>query len=188
MEVIFKDDHGEKYVWTPKWSEMQNLYATAERVEELNEGGGEDLEQLKALQRFSNPTLTRLAKCLDHHTSHSGLEKEFQDEPTTVGEAADSDRINDVFEEAEIEPPDYPDRYNLADQWKILESYLKALNRSDYQNIIAVIEALVHRNRHVDEEDRRRTIIEELNKVLNYENMEIGLNGKVRPIKSGSEG
>ena len=54
--------------------------------------------------------------------------------------------------------------------------------QDDYRSIIAIIEVLVHRNRHIDAEERRRTIIEELNKALTYENMEVTLDGRVTPI------
>lgn len=93
MEVVFKDDGGKQYVWTPKWEEMQKLYATAERVEEVNEGGGEDLQRLKALQRFSGPTLTRLANCIDHHTSLNGIRKEFADGAVRTGDTADDSKV-----------------------------------------------------------------------------------------------
>jgi hypothetical protein len=186
MEVVFEDDAGKQYVWTPKWEEMQNLYATAERVEEVNEGGGEDLDRLKALQRFSGPTLTRLANCIDHHTSLNGIRKEFGDGTVKVGEAADKTQIADVFQDAGVSEPEYPYKFTVSERWKYIRDHLQELNQDDYHHIIDIIEVLVHRNRHVDAEERRRTIIEELNKVMTYENMEIRLDGKVRPI--GADG
>lgn len=187
MEVVFKDDAGEQYVWTPKWEEMQNLYATAERVEEVNEGGGEELERLKALQRFSGPTLTRLAHCIDHHTSLSGIRKEFNDGAVRGGETADQTQIADVFQDAGVSEPEYPHKYTLSERWKYIRKHLQELNEKDYQHIIDIIEVLVHRNRHMDAEERRRTIIEELNKVLTYENMDVGLDGKVRLVGADDE-
>lgn len=183
MEVVFEEDVGKQYVWTPKWKEMQKLYATAERVEEVNEGGGEDLERLKALQRFSGPTLTRLANCIDHHTSLNGIRKEFNDGAVKAGETADQTQIADVFQDAGVSEPEYPHKFTLSERWKYIRDHLQDLNQDDYQHIVDVIDVLVHRNRHVDAEERRRTIIEELNKVLTYENMEIGLDGKVRLIR-----
>ena len=188
MEVVFEDDDRKQYVWTPKWEEMQKLYATAERVEEVNEGGGEDLDRLKALQRFSGPTLTRLANCIDHHTSLSGIRKEFDDEAVKTGETADKTQIADVFQDAGVSEPEYPYKFTLSERWKYIRDHLQELNQDDYQHIIDLIEVLVHRNRHVDAEERRRTIIEELNKVLTYENMEIGLDGKVRLIGDDGDG
>jgi hypothetical protein len=182
MEVVFEDDAGKQYVWTPKWDEMQRLYATAERVEEVNEDGGKDLERLKALQRFSGPTLTRLANCIDHHTSLNGIRKEFDDGVVKAGELADRTQIADVFQDAGVSEPEYPHKFTLSERWKYIRDHLQGLNQDDYKKIIDIIEVLVHRNRHVDAEERRRTIIEELNKVLTYENMEIGLDGKVRLI------
>jgi len=187
MEVVFEDDAGEKYVWTPKWEEMQNLYATAERVEELNEGGGDELEKLKALQQFSGPTLTRLSKCIEHHTSLSGVKKTFEEGTVRSDEHADTDQIDQIFVEAGFSEPDYPYKYNLANRWKIIRDRLQELNQEDYQHIIDIIEVLVHRNRYVDSEALRRTIIEELNKVLMYENMEIGVDGTIRLIGAESE-
>ena len=187
MEVVFQDDAGEKYVWTPKWEEMQNLYATAERIEEINEGGGDELEQLKALQQFSEPTLTRLAKCIDHHTSLSGIKKTFNGGVVRGGESADTDQVTQIFSEAGVPDPDYPNKYTLSNRWKFIRDHLQELNQEDYQHIIDVIEVLVHRNRHVDAEERRRTIIEELNKVLTYENMEISLAGSVKMIHAESD-
>jgi len=187
MEVAFEDDDGEKYVWTPKWEEIQNLYATAERVEEVNEGGGQELEQLKTLQQFSGPTLKRLAKCINYHTSLEAIRHVFADTPTVRGRTPEQSEVNQIFVDAGVEPPDYPDRYNLADRWKFIRDRLRELNREDYQHIIDIIEVLVHRNRHVDAEERRRTNIEQLNKVLNYENMEIMLDGKVRMIRAGDD-
>lgn len=182
MEVVFQDDAGKKYVWTPKWEEMQKLYATAERVEEINEGGGEDLDRLKALQRFSGPTLTRLAKCIDHHTSLDGIRKEFGEGVVKGLETADSTQIADVFQDAGVSEPEYPHKFRVSERWKYIRDHLQELNQDDYQHIVDIIEVLVHRNRHVDTEERRRAIIEELNKVLTYENMDIGLDGKVRLI------
>lgn len=184
MEVVFENDAGEDYVWTPRWDEIQNLYATAERVEETNENGGEDLEKLKALQEFSGPTLTRLAKCINYHTSHTGLKAEFTDGTVKAGNLADRTRINEVFQDAGVSKPEYPDRYNLSDRWKFLRDHLQGLNHENYKNIVSVIESLTHQNRHVDAEERRRTLIEELNKVLTYENMEITLDGSVRLMRS----
>lgn len=188
MEVVFEDDDGDRYVWTPKWEEMQNLYATAERVEEVNEGGGEELEQLKALQQFSGPTLSRLAKCLDYHTSLDGVKMKLSDNAVIGAASADKTEVAEVFRDAGVSPPDYPDRFTLANRWKFIRERLQELNQEDYQHIINVVEILVQRNRHVDAEERRRTIIEELNKVLTYENMEIGLDGKVRLHRENPDG
>lgn len=187
MEVLFEDDHGEKYVWTPKWEEMQDPYATAERIEELNEGGGAYLENLKALQRFSGPTITRLAKCIDHHSSLSGIEKTFGEGVVRGGEHADLGQVDQIFIEADFSGANFPRKYNLTDRWQYIRNRLLELNQEDYQHIIDIIEILVHRNRHVDAEDRRRMIIDKLNEVLIYENMEIGLDGKVRLIEAESE-
>jgi len=185
MEVVFEDDARKQYVWTPKWEEMQKLYATAERVEEVNEGRSEDLERLKALQQFSGPTLTRLANCIDHHTCLNGIRKQFDNGVVRAGETADRTQIVDVFQDAGLSEPEYPKKFTLSERWKYIRDHLQELNQDDYQHIVDVIEVLVHRNRHIDAEERRRTIIEELNKVLTYENMEIGLDGKVRPIGGG---
>lgn len=169
-------------MWTPKWEEMQKLYATAERVEDINEGSGEDLERLKTLQRFSGPTLTRLARCIEHHTCLNGIRKEFDDGTVRVRDMADQTQIAEVFQDAGVSEPEYPYKFTLSERWKYIRDHLQELNQDDYQHIVDIIEVLVHRNRHVDEEERRRTIIEALNKVLTYENMEIGLDGKVQVI------
>lgn len=187
MEVIFEDDDGTEYVWTPGWEELQNMYTTAERVEEVNTGGGEHLEELKALQQFSGPTLTRLAKCLNDHTSLNKLKHAFHDEKVGRTKPADKSRIEEVFNDAGFAGPEYPYKFNLANRWKFIRERLQELNQEDYKNIIKIIEVLVHRNRHIDAEERRRTIIEELNKVLTYENMEITLDGKVTPITALSD-
>ncbi|MFC4987157.1 hypothetical protein [Saliphagus infecundisoli] len=184
MDVVFEDDAGNEYVWTPKWEEMQNLYSTAERVEELNEGGGEYLEELKALQRFSGPTIIRLAKCISNHTSRSGVEKKLNDETVIGKETADREQVAQIFTEADLPAPEYPRKFTMSNRWRLIRDHLQQLNEEDYQNIIDVIEVMVHRNRHVDAEDRRRTIIEEMNKVLTYENMEITIEGKVKLIGS----
>lgn len=186
MEVVFEDDAGERYIWTPKWDEMQNLYATAERIEEINEGGGDELQQLKALQRFSGPTLTRLAKCIDKYTSLSGIEKTFDDGMVKADELADKEQIRHIFKDAGVAGPDYPRKFNLSQRWKFIREQLEELNQEDYQHIIDIIEVLVHRNRHVDAEERRRTIIKELYRVLIYENMEISLDGTVKVIRAES--
>lgn len=182
MEAVFEDDDGTKYVWAPKWQELQNMYAAAERVENVNTGGGEHLEQLKALQQFSGPTLTRLAKCIDVHTSLGKLQRRFSDKVVGSGRMADKSDVEDVFSEAGFTEPEFPYKFNLANRWKYIRERLRELNQQDYNYIIKIIEVLVHRNRHIDAEERRRTIIEELNKALTYENMEITLDGKVTPI------
>lgn len=182
MEAVFEDDDGKKHVWAPKWQELQNMYAAAERVEDVNTGSGEHLDQLKALQQFSGPTLTRLAKCIDRHTSLRGLQSEFGDKVVGSRGITDKAEVEDVFNEAGFAGPDYPNSFNLANRWKFIRERLRELNQQDYNNIIEIIEVLVHRNRHIDAEERRRTIIEELNKALTYENMEITLDGRVTPI------
>jgi hypothetical protein len=182
MEVVFEDDHENEYVWCPEWDDVRQLYATAEKVEGLNEGGGEELERLKALQRFSRPTLTRLAKCIDLHTSLTGIQKEFEGKSGKASELADKTYIADVFHGADVSEPEYPDKFVLSERWKHIREHLQGLNEIDYHHIINVIEVLVHRRRHVDAEERRRTIIEELNKVLMYESFEIGLDGSVHLI------
>lgn len=188
MEVVFEDDTGSRYVWTPKWNEMQNMYAAAERVEEVNEGGGEELKRLKELQRFTGPTITRLAKCIDQYKSLRAVKQKLAGNPVVGVASTEHTDVADIFHDADVSPPEYPNQFTLSDRWSFIRDRLHELNQDDYQYIIRIIEVLVHRNRHIDAEERRRTIIEELNKVLTYENMEIGLDGKVQLRRDNVDG
>lgn len=187
MDVIFTDNAGREYVWTPKWEELQKMYASAEQVEELNTDGGEYLERLKALQKFGDETLARLATCISLHKSIDGLRNELAGDTVRAGQVPDREEVNRVFTSADVPTPDYPERFNLADRDRIIHNHLRDLNEDSYENIVAVIESLVDRRRHIDAEERRREIIEEMNKILGYENLEITLEGRVRPINARSE-
>lgn len=187
MDVVFTDNTGQEYVWTPKWEELQKMYASAEQVEELNTDGGEYLDRLKALQKFGDETLARLATCISIHKSIDGLRNEFSGETVRAGQVPDREEVNRVFISADVPTPDYPERFNLGDRDRIIHQHLRELNEDGYENIVAVIESLVDRKRHIDAEERRREIIEEMNKILGYENLEITLEGRVRPINAGSE-
>lgn len=184
MDVIFTDNTGKEYVWTPKWKELQRIYASAEQVEELNTDGGEYLERLKALQKFGDETLARLATCISLHKSIDGLRNELSGNTVRAGQVSDREEVNRVFISANVPTPEYPERYNLSDRDKIIHQHLRDLNEDDYENIVAVIESLIDRKRHIDAEKRRREIIEEINKILGYESSEITLEGRVRPINT----
>ncbi|MFC6768620.1 hypothetical protein [Natrinema soli] len=187
MDVIFTDNRGREYVWTPKWEELQKMYVSAEQVEELNTEGGEYLERLKALQKFGDETLARLAKCIAYHKSLDGLRNEFAGRSTKAGQTPEREEIDRIFEFADVPSPDYPDKYTLGDRDKIIHQHLRDLNEGDYENVVMVMESLVDRRRHIDAEERRREIIEEMNKILGYENLMITLEGRVRPINAESE-
>ncbi|WP_227130945.1 hypothetical protein [Halorubellus salinus] len=187
MDVIFTDSRGREYVWTPKWEELQKVYVSAEQVEELNTEGGEHLERLKAVQKFGDETLARLAKCIAYHKSLDGLRKEFDGRNTKASQTPEREEINRIFESADIPSPNYPDKYTLANRDKIIHQHLRDLNEDDYENVVVVMESLVDRRRHIDAEERRREIIEEMNKILGYENLMITIEGRVRPINAESE-
>lgn len=187
MDVIFTDNTGMEYVWTPKWKELQKMYASAEQVEELNTDGSEYLERLKALQKFGDDTLARLATCISLHKSIDGLRNELSSNTVRAGQVPDREEVNRVFISADVPLPEYPERYNLGDRDKIIHQHLRDLNEDDYENIVAVIESLVDRKRHIDAEERRREIIEEMNKILGYENLEITLEGRVCPLNADPE-
>jgi hypothetical protein len=163
------------------------MYASAEQVEELNTDDGEYLNQLKALQKFSDETLARLATCISIHKSIDGLQNEFSGDTVKAGQVPDREEINRVFITADVPTPDYPKKFNLSDRDRIIHQHLRDLNEDSYENIVAVIESLVNKKRHIDAEERRRDLIEEMNKILAYENLEITLEERVRPINAGSD-
>lgn len=175
LDVKFFDEEGNELVWFPKWNDLQNLYAEAERVEEMNPTGENDLRELKELKQFDFAVLTAISEVIADTWTGDDLGEFFKDFEFDF----DWDYV------AEEHAHTFPVETGGADRLrkKAVLALLEELNVEDYQKIITVVENAVSPKHHIENEVRREEVRYRLNEALKHEGLEITRDGIVRPIQ-----
>ena len=175
LDVQFRDEEGNEYVWFPKWDDLQNLYAEAERVEEMNPTGEEDLERLKELKKLDNAVIDEITEVIADTWSGDELAEFFERAGYPI----------DFGYEAEEHARTFPAETGGADRLrrKVVRSKLYELNDEDYETVVDVIEQAVSKKEHIGKNDRRETILYRLKETIKHEGWTVTRNGNVQPIE-----
>lgn len=175
LDVQFRDEEGNDYVWFPKWEDLQHLYAEAERVEEMNPTGEEDLERLKQLKQLDDAVIAELVEVISDTWSGDALAEFFDRAGYPI----------DYGFEAEEHASNFPAETGGANRLrrKVVRSKLHELNDEDYQQVVDVIEQAASKKEHIGEAERRETILYRLNDAIQHEGWQITRSGNVQPIK-----
>ncbi|MDL0127741.1 hypothetical protein [Halobacterium salinarum] len=137
LDVKFQDEHGNQYIWFPKWDDLQKLYAEAERVEELNPTGDKDLKKLKELKQFDLSVLNAIAEVIADTWQGDDLNRFIRD----LGYETEYDQQTEhqaEFNASLFPPVDGAEGVRKDYVMEVLED----LNKQDYQLIIEVMALL----------------------------------------------
>lgn len=175
LQVRFTDEEGNEHLWFPEWNDLQNLYAEAERVEEINPTGEEDLKELKELKKFSKPIIDAIAEIIADTWQGVDLNKIFED-------------IDDDFEwnhHAEEHAATFPVKTGGPSKMRkdaVLGS-LENLNEEDYQLVVTIIERVASPKYHIGKDDRRKETRHRLNDAIKHAGFEVTRDGIFQPIE-----
>lgn len=175
LDVKFRDEEGNEYIWFPKWEDLQNLYAEAERVEEMNPTGEEDLENLKGLKKLDDAVIDEIADVIADTWRGDELAEFFERAGYEIKLEYDAEEHARTFP-AETGGPDRLRR-------KAVRSKLHELNDEDYEKVVEVIEQASSKKEHIDNNDRRETILYRLNEAVKHEGWKVTRDGNVQPIE-----
>jgi hypothetical protein len=175
LDVKFHDEEGNEYVWFPRWEDLRNLYAEAERVENLNPTGDKDLSRLKSLKQLDDTVINEIAEIIADTWTGDSLGKFFRQ----LGH--DVDYGYQIEENARTFPAETggPDRVRK----QFVLGKLRELNEEDYELVVKVVEKMASRKEHINDEERRKTVLYRLNKALEHEGWEVTRDGNVQPIQ-----
>lgn len=174
LDVKFQDEEGNEYIWIPEWDNLRNLYAEAERVEDMNPTGEEDLGRLKELKRIDGPVISEIAEVISDTWTGDDLGNFFRQ----LG--YDIDYSYQVEENARTFPAETGGPERVRKQF--VTDKLRDLNKEDYKDVVKVIEKAASRKEHIDKEDRRETVLYRLNRAVEHEGWEVTGDGNVQPI------
>lgn len=175
LDVKFRDEEGNEYIWFPRWENLRNLYAEAERVEEMNPTGEEDLERLKELKELDDAVIDEIADVIADTWTGDGLAEFFERAGYGIKFGYEAEEHARTFP-AETGGPDRLRR-------KAVRRKLHELNDEDYEKVVEVIEQASSKKGHIDKNDRRETILYRLNETIKYEGWEVTRYGNVQPIE-----
>lgn len=175
LDVKFRDEEGNEYIWFPKWEDLQNLYAEAERVEELNPTGDEDLERLKKLKKPDDAVVDEIAVVIAEIWTGDDLAKFFERAGFEIEFGYQAEEHARTFP-AETGGPDRVRK-------EVVRSKLHELNEEDYENVVEVIEQASSEKEHIDQNDRRETVLYRLNRAIEHEGWKVTRDGNVEPIE-----
>ena len=175
LDVHFRDEAGNKYTWYPKWEDLQSLYAEAERVEEMNPTGDEDLQKLKELKQLDDAVVDAIGEIVADTWYGDDLAAFFERAGYPV----------DYGYEAEEHANTFPVETGGADKVRenVVQTQLRELNEDDYEKVVEVIEQAVAKKEHIDKGERRKTIRSRLNEAVKHEGWTVTHNGNVQPIQ-----
>lgn len=175
LDVHFRDEAGNKYTWYPKWEHLQSLYAEAERVEEMNPTGDEDLQRLKELKQLDDAVVDAIADIIADTWHGDDLAGFFERAGYPI----------DYGDYAEEHASTFPAETGGADKIRkdVVHSKLRELNEDDYEKVVEVIEQAVSRKEHIDRDERRETVRYRMNEAVKHEGWTVTRNGNVQPIE-----
>jgi len=182
LDVKFQDEHGNQYIWFPKWDDLQKLYAEAERVEELNPTGDRDLKKLKELKQFDLSVLNAIAEVIADTWQGDDLNRFIRD----LGYDTEYDQQTEhqaEFNASLFPPADGAEGVRKDYVMDVLEN----LNEEDYQLIIEVIEQAASPKQHIGKEDRQERVRYRLNEAIKHEGLHVTTSGAVEPIEYNDE-
>lgn len=178
LDVKFQDEHGNQYIWFPKWDDLQKLYAEAERVEELNPTGDKDLKELKELKQFDLSVLNAIAEVIADTWQGDDLNRFIRD----LGYETEYDQQTE--HQAEFNASLFPSVDGAEGVRKdYVMEILENLNNQDYQLIIEVIEQAASPKQHIGKDDRQEKIRYKLNEAIKHEGLHVTTAGAVEPIE-----
>lgn len=175
LDVKFQDEEGNEYIWFPRWDDLRNLYAEAERVEDMNPTGEEDLNRLKELKRLDDSVINEIAEVISDTWTGDDLGTFFRQLGYDVDYGYQTEENARTFP-AETGGPERARKQFVTNK-------LRELNEEDYKSVVKVIEKAVSRKEHIDKEDRRETVIYRLNRAVEHEGWEVTRDGNVQPIR-----
>ncbi len=179
LDVRFRDAEGNVYTWYPEWDDVRNLYAEAEKVEELNMGDSRELEELKELKHLDDPIIDEIARVLANTWTGDDLGNFFRDLGYEV------DYGYQVEENASTFPAETggPERVRKD----FVRSQLRELNDGDYKRVIEVVEEAANPKRHINLEERHSALVKQLNMALEHEGLQVTMDGNVLPVQYENE-
>lgn len=179
MDVKFHDEEGNEYLWFPKWDDLRNLYAEAERVEDMNPTGDEDLERLKELKQLDDAVIDEISDIIADTWVGDDLGDFFRQ----LGH--DVDYGYQIEENARTFPAETggPDRVRK----RFVANKLRELNEVDYELVVKVIEKAASQKEHIGMEYRRETVVSRLDEVVKHEGWTITQDGNIQPIQYNGE-
>lgn len=175
LDVKFSDEEDNEYIWIPSWEDLRNLYAEAERVEEMNPTGKEDLERLEELKKLDNAVIDQIADVIADTWRGDKLVEFFKRAGYEIkfGQKAE--------EHARTFPAETGGPHRL--RRKAVRNKLHKLNDEDYEEVVEVIEQASSKKEHIELNDRRETILYRLNEAIKHEGWKITRDGNVQPIE-----
>jgi hypothetical protein len=179
LDVHFQDEEGNEFVWFPRWDDLQKLYAEAERVEEMNPTGEEDLERLKELKQLDEPVIDEIAEIIAETWTGDALARFFRQ----LG--YDTEYGREVEEHARTFPAETGGPETVRKEF--VREKLRDLNQEDYTLVVEVIEKAVAGKEHIEQDERRETVRYRLNEALRHEGWTVTRAGNVQPIERDYE-
>jgi len=182
LDVKFRDSDGNEYMWIPEWDDLSDLYAEAERVEELNIGEGYWLDELKKRKQFDDETLHHIAEIIADTWTGDDLNRFFETldfdiewDDTTEAAISEYAGLNPIKASMEGMDSESKRRETVVEK-------LEELNEEDYRYVVQVISKAAHPRTHIGEEDRHSEVVDQLNQILEFEYMKVTEEGEVLPM------
>lgn len=179
LDIKFVDEYGNEYVWFPEWDDVRNLYAAAERVEEINPKGADDLRELKELKQFDSPVIDAIAEIICDTWKGDNIGRIIKE----LG--YENDYGYHTEEHANTLPAETGGASKVRKDF--VRDKLQDMNDEDYELVIEAVEHIAAEKIHIEKEDRLETVRYRLNEALKHEGLEITRNGVVQPIEYDDE-